>query len=491
MKPPILIALGSVVVALAAAAAMASGGQFCLDDAWIHLVYARNLQQGLGPSWNPGVVTSGFSSPLWMGLLALLPLDEPVVPVKLLGVALHGLTAGAAAVLGASMALSERRRTAAAVVAGLTTALAPLLIQGAVSGMEVALAALTLTAAVAAVVAQRPIPAALLAALALWSRPEALFVLVPLGLLLAVERRDWRPLAAPVGAAVALGLWMVWCASATGYPWPNAQYAKAGGLNLSSGSAYLSAQVLPALPPVVGLGGVLLLLWGLREAAKVRCWPPLILALSSVVAVVAIGVTRPLDPTVLFYQTRYFAPLVPLLAVLMGVGASGLRWTWVVGALVPVVAVSAVHLPRLATLVADQEQAVERLHSAPGRYLAEQLPPQSVVLVEGAGGARWQAPDSMILIDLMGLNDTPLVHTPSGLPKVCAIARRSPSHMLLPSPLFQEMGRAFALEPLQGFVEPSFPQVTTRPAIEVVVFAYHGLAEDLVPRCRALEDQAG
>jgi hypothetical protein len=43
-----------------------------LDDAYIHLVFARNLGGGSGYSFNPGEFSLGFSSPLWVMLLSVL-----------------------------------------------------------------------------------------------------------------------------------------------------------------------------------------------------------------------------------------------------------------------------------------------------------------------------------------------------------------------------------------------------------------------------------
>src|SRR4051794_34832739 len=43
---------------------------FPLDDAWIHLVYARSLAHGDGFAYNPGQLETGFTSPLWVMLLA-------------------------------------------------------------------------------------------------------------------------------------------------------------------------------------------------------------------------------------------------------------------------------------------------------------------------------------------------------------------------------------------------------------------------------------
>lgn len=45
---------------------------FTSDDAFIALRFARNISQGLGPCFNPGEPSYGFTSPLWVYLLAFL-----------------------------------------------------------------------------------------------------------------------------------------------------------------------------------------------------------------------------------------------------------------------------------------------------------------------------------------------------------------------------------------------------------------------------------
>ena len=45
---------------------------FPLDDSWIHLVFARNLAQGEGLSFNPGELVPGSTAPLWTALLSLM-----------------------------------------------------------------------------------------------------------------------------------------------------------------------------------------------------------------------------------------------------------------------------------------------------------------------------------------------------------------------------------------------------------------------------------
>ena len=98
---------GSAAVGWLGGLVFAWGGiDFALDDAWIHLSYAQSLKLAEGLSYNPNDWETGFSSPLWVLALTILPwFGKPMVAVKALGVFIHGVASGLAA-LGA-MALAE------------------------------------------------------------------------------------------------------------------------------------------------------------------------------------------------------------------------------------------------------------------------------------------------------------------------------------------------------------------------------------------------
>ena len=69
--------------------AIAGAPGFPLDDAWIHLHFARNLAEGAGFAYNPGEPVAGSTAPLWTLLLgagALVAVPS-VAMVKTLGVA--------------------------------------------------------------------------------------------------------------------------------------------------------------------------------------------------------------------------------------------------------------------------------------------------------------------------------------------------------------------------------------------------------------------
>ena len=62
---------------------------FPLDDPWIHLQFARNLAEGHGFSYNPGVPVSGSTAPLWTLVLggAFAVFGSHPVLAKALGIA--------------------------------------------------------------------------------------------------------------------------------------------------------------------------------------------------------------------------------------------------------------------------------------------------------------------------------------------------------------------------------------------------------------------
>ncbi|HEX9747829.1 MAG TPA: hypothetical protein VGB86_05420, partial [Methylomirabilota bacterium] len=118
---------------------------FPLDDAWIHMQFARNLAEGRGFSYNPGVPVSGSTAPLWTLALggAFAVLGSHPVLAKVLGIA---ATLGSAWLAG-RLALIWAGRRDLALLASVLVALAGPMVWGALSGMEVTLAAFLVTAA--------------------------------------------------------------------------------------------------------------------------------------------------------------------------------------------------------------------------------------------------------------------------------------------------------------------------------------------------------
>ena len=158
-------------------AGAASLSSFPLDDSWIHLHFARNLAEGAGFAYNPGVPVSGSTAPLWTLLLAgafSLAGSAPAWAKAL------GITAAlATALLTRRLVWMWTESRALALAGGVIAAVAGPLVWGALSGMEVSLAALLVTGALVLHTAGRAAPTALLLGLAVLTRPESL-LLVPL-----------------------------------------------------------------------------------------------------------------------------------------------------------------------------------------------------------------------------------------------------------------------------------------------------------------------
>src|SRR6185295_7220433 len=170
-------ALAVYWIAEARIAGAVSLSSFPLDDSWIHLHFARNLAEGAGFAYNPGVPVSGSTAPLWTVLLAGTFSLTGIAPAwaKALGIA----AALATALLTRRLVWMWTESRALALAGGVIASVAGPLVWGALSGMEVSLAALLVTGAMVLHAAGWVAPTALLLGLAVVTRPESL-LLVPL-----------------------------------------------------------------------------------------------------------------------------------------------------------------------------------------------------------------------------------------------------------------------------------------------------------------------
>ncbi len=203
-------------IAYAASEWIHLGGEFGFpsDGAWTRAVLARNLVEGKGLSFNPGVPVAGAPGPSWLAALAAggYLLGDFVGGAKLLGVWMVALTS----YLVWMITLDLLRDWRFAFLAAIACVSAPNLIEAGLSGTESAMAALLVAATIywqaGAWGGERRQRAALVAACGLGalSRPE-LVLLLPLIVLdrglLALVKRPSRglPLTARLGLAEAAG----------------------------------------------------------------------------------------------------------------------------------------------------------------------------------------------------------------------------------------------------------------------------------------------
>jgi len=456
---------------------------FALDDAWIHLSYAKSVRLGDGWSYNPGDHEAGITSPLWVALLVVWPTaGDPVAPVLLLGALVHALAGWTASAL--AIAIGRQQATVAAplplrsiaLLAGLFTASAPLLLHGIGSGMEVPLAAALALALAWAVVEGRPRTALVLGGLALFARPElgAFAASLAGAAVLARARLTTASVRAAVlgfvGASAAGLAWASWLFATVGAPVPNGWFVKGGGS--TTGFAYLTSEVLLWQPWLVGIGPLLLAAWAIRSELRKGGVQVTLVVGASMATLVAIALSRPFHPGVQFFEARYFAPVVaiPVLAVAFGV-ASMQRWIAVLLVL-PGIALTSRQVGETLARIRGAADDTRVLHTQVARFVAANLPPDAIVAVEGAGALRYHTPRSMTIVDLVGLND----HVAARLhfdrtAKQCHWVARGPTHAVVPAHWLPILAETFELVPIAAFDDESYTQVEPLGPMRVVVVA--------------------
>jgi len=472
----LLASLGAAVVASliatlyltssSAGAGYAVGG-FPLDDAWIHMVYARSIAQGQPFQYNPGEWETGSTSPLWALLIApALALGaSPVATGKALGV----LLMAAAAATGFQIASRIGHRRAGLAFA-LCLPLVPYLSFASVSGTEVPLFLFLLLLTFDVALAGRWTWAGVGAGFAILARPEGFLLLPLLAIALAVEhaatrrRRDdlregipvkrvplrllregIRPLLA---ALLVVSPWALYCLWASGRPLPATFYVKSvwlGFLNLEQfkriGSflftqpfAGLGFGTTPTRTLAAGLGAAIFGA-GLYRLGRSSATALILIGLFSPVFYYALSTELPLGrilgpdqpgSVANFYYARYLLPgLAPyLLTCLLGTcqvdewvtSRTARAYPPAQGAARLVLALALFGLP-VASVIAQQGvlrdvyswncQNIEELEVAAAKWIAANVPAGATLAVSDAGAARYFGEHR--IVDLVGLNSHRLV----------------------------------------------------------------------------------
>ena len=164
---------------------------------------------------------------------------------------------------------------------------------------------------------------------------------------------------------------------------------------------------------------------------------------------------------------------IPMLV--MGMGMARARpWIATVAG-VAVLITSLLNLPERRARTHLQERNIARLHTEPAKYMAQELPADSVVIVEGAGASRFFAPRTMTIVDMLGLNFNEIVHAKGDLDRICAMYTRKPGYLLIPTRHKLSMRTAFQTEFIRNFDEPKYAQTSQTGPRRVVLFKITGL----------------
>lgn len=426
---------GSFRVALSAALLVAHGRRydFLCDDAYISLRYAKQLAAGNGLVYNAGEHVEGFTNFLWvLAEAALSKLGAgPRLVIDLLGF----LTAFAAAAVvewaADVLAMGALGRLVAHGAMVSSVSFAVWLLGGLEASAFGVLVLASLVAAHAALAQQAPwrhgaIVAGLLAAAAMLLRPETPILVASsaVAALLVARARAVLPLARAGATFASIVVPLLFARRAYYGDWlPNTFYLKTTGDGaelFAHGQDYVRyALTQHASLAAFALAGALVLM----RSVSTR-----IFALASLLAAALFGLYVARVGGDFLPATRFFAPLVPLFAVLVGAAVDELARRVPetlpraarggVRGLVAGVMVSLVAGPQLAwartVTVDDEPRPIEPLHwtreyglrwSALGRWIAAHAKPGDGMAMGAAGAAPFYAGLDVWNLDLLGLCD--------------------------------------------------------------------------------------
>ncbi|MDX9755490.1 MAG: hypothetical protein RBU29_16120, partial [bacterium] len=294
-----------------------------VDDAYIPMVYARNLMRGLGLVFRPGGgAVEGFTSPLWtagltLGEILCIPLPT-LAWLGSVGAGMGLLFLSAKIVPLLYPTLSRKESHIGAGFAALLLASDFTYVGWSASGLETsayALAQMGLLYSVIKPASPRTVALTLLILALL--RPEGICLLLPCLGIIRWQGRSLRPVGMAIFYWLALpyAAFLVWRYTNFGYWLPNTFYAKhgfGGWPLLWRGAFYAYTFFLPR-PVFILLGFIILT----KDWKKSNSVPLGLFALTNLLIVILEGGDH-------FAMHRFLLPLLPFLALLTARGVLGM-----------------------------------------------------------------------------------------------------------------------------------------------------------------------
>jgi arabinofuranosyltransferase len=241
------ILLAALVAGLAFGSRILPGPR-TIDDAYITFRYARNLLAGNGPVFNPGAPVLGTTTPLYMGLLALvaLPFGGSRAAFPEIAFLLNALADALACLLLIRIGFSLRA-PAAGWAAAVLWAVAPMSVTFAIGGLETSVYLLLLVSVLYCRLEEKYIALGVLSGLAFLTRPDALILigLVYAELAVTLPRREgvrsgilkWLKISLP--PALIAGAWLLFAFFYYGTLLPHSLLAKSVAYRLDPGSGLI------------------------------------------------------------------------------------------------------------------------------------------------------------------------------------------------------------------------------------------------------------
>ena len=378
-----------------------------LDDTYIFLVYAKNFLEGHGLTYN-GALVEGYSSPLWLGILAILGLTR--IPLPTLAEVLS--TVSGLSVLLTTYVLGfqvMRSRLGAFIPVVLLASTGDFVFYMSVGMEQVLFTSLVVLCVLAGCYSDNKHPwiMLLLMTVMVLLRPEGLLFAALVLAMQSIRQRSvlrsaWQGLALCTALLPFIALrWHV-----CGTLLPNTYFVKSGlGLaNLPQGLEYMASartRYGPAMLVLAGLFGLSVLT--ARDKA-LRILPLLFISISWLLYVTAQGGDN-------FPGGRMYLPVVPLLftalAALFAHFPRHRASVWLTGALVlSLVAGYLGDQQTLDTVAAERTLFTIRYNAA--QYLRTHFPQDTLIALNPAGVIPYYS--GMRTIDMLGLNDFHIAH---------------------------------------------------------------------------------
>jgi arabinofuranosyltransferase len=384
-----------------------------LDDSFISFRYADNMARGFGPVYNIGERVEGYTSFLWVVLLGLgkrLGCDT-VVLSQVLSSVFAGLTL---LLIAFSHRIVSSITRPVAAMAVLFVGTCALFTSWLTSGMEVSLftflALVTIMLYRADLAKWPPVVrmalSGLAAGLAMMTRPEGVLIAAVLVIHGGYQFFRYKERSVLAFAATALAVYLpyfIWRYSYYGFLLPNTFYDKVGSTTsqLVRGVSY-SLSAIESCVPLILLALFLLV----RPSAKDRLLPILLLSCCGLQLVYIVMVGGDCMPAF-----RFFAPIVPLMALAAALGAGSVSRRWGILILFAVIVggnnlAQMAYSPKIAGLI--QADKVALRGKAVGVWLKGHVPPGTLLATNTAGSVAYYS--DLPIVDMLGLNDLHIAH---------------------------------------------------------------------------------
>lgn len=413
---PLIIVLASIAVIVLHNAAI---HPWMLDDAFISFRYAENFCSGHGVVYNVGDRVEGYTSFLWVALLALghgVGLDT-VFFSKILGFI---FSVACILLLASAHRFVKYVDKKASLIAVLFLGTWGIFTPWATSGMEVTLFTFLVLLSVLLHLSARTADdgkarlrlVGVICALSALTRPEGLLIFAVLfadQLLTSLKRRKRAVMHSTLSFLALYLPYFAWRYWYYGYPLPNTFYGKVGASihQVARGAHYLVQFAIPALLLIIPVIAFVFLLRRYPTLKKLKILPALLAVYATYVVLVG-GDCMP--------AFRFFAPMAPLFCLVSGVVITSVVRTKMALALTVLIVV----LYNLVQLGSNEEichhirkDRVALDGKEVGLWFKGNVPSDALLATNTAGSIPYYS--KLRTIDMLGMNDVHIAHrkTPS------------------------------------------------------------------------------